>query len=114
MIRHWLANATRETLECMAGQASLPVPLCGPSSPSVYATTGEGEGERGGVGAGGGIRLCRVCACVPAFFLCLEVFIVCFFLALCMGLVMGRFVPVAFTAFFLGRTSSPEEEVEEV
>ena len=30
----------------MAGQASLPAPLCGPSSPSVHATTREGEGEK--------------------------------------------------------------------
>ena len=34
----------------MAGQASLPAPLCGPSSLSVHATTSEGEGEQGGVG----------------------------------------------------------------
>ena len=26
---------------------------------------------------------------------------------------MGRFVPLAFIAFFLGRTSTPEEEEEE-
>ena len=41
----------------MAGQASLPAPLCGPSSPSVHATTREEEEEGGGVGGGGGIRL---------------------------------------------------------
>ena len=35
------------------------------------------------------------------------------FLALSMGVVMGRFVPLAFIAFFLGRTSNPEEEEEE-
>ena len=69
----------------MAGQASLPAPLCGPSSPSVHATKGEGEGERGGVGRGGGIGLCCVCVCVcvcsSAYFLHPNVFTVCRFLA---------------------------------
>ena len=35
------------------------------------------------------------------------------FLALSMGVVVGRFVPLAFIAFFLGRTSTPREEEEE-
>ena len=35
------------------------------------------------------------------------------FLALSMGVVMGRFVPLPFIAFFLGRTSTPEKEEEE-
>ena len=35
------------------------------------------------------------------------------FLELSMGVVVGRFVPLAFIAFFLGRTSTPEEEKEE-
>ena len=35
------------------------------------------------------------------------------FLALGMAVVVGRFGPLAFTAFFLGRTSNPEEEEEE-
>ena len=47
----------------MAGQASLPAPWCGPSSPSVHATTREGEGERGGVGVGE-VSVCDVCVCV--------------------------------------------------
>ena len=54
---YWSADATREALKDMAGQASLPAPLCGPSSPSVHATAREGEGERGGVGGGDGISL---------------------------------------------------------
>ena len=59
-------NATREALKAMAGQASLPAPLCGPSSPSLHATTREGEGEQGGVGGGGDIRLCCVwCVAEP-------------------------------------------------
>ena len=44
-------------LKAMAGEACLPAPLCGPSSPSVHATTREGEEERGAVEGGGGIRL---------------------------------------------------------
>ena len=66
----------------MAGHASLPVPLCGPSSPNAHAATREGEGEgtlllaprcasrfstehgyaggggvkRGGGGGGGGVK----------------------------------------------------------
>ena len=51
----------------MAGQASVPALLCGPSTPSVHAKM-EGEGERGGVGVGGGISLCRVCVCSSANF----------------------------------------------
>ena len=35
------------------------------------------------------------------------------FLALSMGVVVRRFVPLAFIAFFLGRTPTPEEEEEE-
>ena len=58
----------------MAGQASLPAPLCGPSTPSVHATTKEGEGERRGVGGGGGISLSCVCACSSASFLRPDVF----------------------------------------
>ena len=54
-----------------------------------------------------------VCVCVCVYFLRPDVFTVCCFLALCMGMLMGRFVPLGFTAFLLGRTSTPEEEVEE-
>ena len=54
---YWSANTTREALKAMAGQASLSAPLCGPSGPSVHATTREGEGERGGVGGGGCVRM---------------------------------------------------------
>ena len=53
---YWSADATWEALKAMAGQASLPAPFCGPSIPSVHATSRKGEGERG-VGGGGGIRL---------------------------------------------------------
>ena len=91
----------------MAGQASLPAPLCGPSDPSVHATTGEGEGEQGGVGGGGGISLCRACACSCEYSLRPGVFTVCRFLALCLGVVMGRFVPLPGTAFFLGSSVIP-------
>ena len=52
---HWSADATPEALKAMVGQASLPAPLCGPFSPSVHATTREGEEGRGGVGGGGGV-----------------------------------------------------------
>ena len=51
------ADATQEALKAMAGHASLPVPLCGTSGPSVHTTARGGEGERGGEGYGGGIRL---------------------------------------------------------
>ena len=40
--------------------------------------------------------------CVSAYFLRLGIFIVHRFLALCMGVVMDRFVPLAFTAFLWG------------
>ena len=53
-----------------------------------------------------------VCVEVP-YFLRLDVFTVHRFLALCSGLVMGRFVPLAGTTFLLGRTSTPEEVEEE-
>ena len=95
-------RATREALRAMADQASLPAPLCGPSSPSVHATTREGEGERGGVGGGGGIRFWRVCACSSAYFFRPDVFTVQHFLALCLVVVMGHFVPLPGTAFFRG------------
>ena len=97
----------------MADQASLPAPLCAPSSPSVHVTTREGEGDRRGVGGGGGIRLCGVCACSSAYLFRPDVFTMCRFLALCLGVVMGPFAPLPGTAFFLGRTSTPEEGVEE-
>ena len=45
VILYWSADATREALKAMAGQASLPAPLYGPSSPNVHAPIGEGEGE---------------------------------------------------------------------
>ena len=51
--------------------------------------------------------------CISTYFLRADVFTMCRFIALCMGVVMGRFVPLAFTVFFLGRTSTPKEEVEE-
>ena len=86
----------------MAGQASLRAPLCGPSSPSVHATTREGEGERGGVGGGGGIRLCRVCACSSAYFFRPDVFTMRCFLALCLGVVMGHLVPCQAQVSFWG------------
>ena len=79
----------------------------------VHASIGEGEEEQGGVGGGGGITLYCVCACTSANFLRPDVFTVRRLLALCLGVVMGRFVPLPGTAFFLGRTSTPEEEVEE-
>ena len=97
----------------MAGQTTLPAPLCGPSGPRVHATTKEGEGERAGVGGGGGIDLWRVCAGSSAYFFRCDVFTVQRFLALCLGVVMGRFVPLPGTSFFWRRTSTPEEEVEE-
>ena len=61
----WFADATREAPKAMAGQTSLPMPFCGPSSPCLHAAKGEGEGEGGGVRAGGGISLCRMCVCQP-------------------------------------------------
>ena len=54
-----------------------------------------------------------VCACRSAYFFRFDVFTVRHFLALCLGVVMGRFVPLPGTAVFVGRTSTPEEEVEE-
>ena len=54
-----------------------------------------------------------VCACSSAHFLRPDIFTVRRFFALCLEVVMGRFVPVPGTAFFLGRTSTPEEDVEE-
>ena len=53
-----------------------------------------------------------MCACSSAYFFRPDVLTVRRFLALCLGVVMGRFVPLPGTAFFLGRTSTPEEEVE--
>ena len=49
-----------------------------------------------------------MCVCVrsSAYFLRPDVFTVCRFLALCLGVVMGRFVPLPGTAFFPGRTST--------
>ena len=94
----------------MVGEASLPAPLCGPSSPSVHATTREGGGEQGGVGVEEVSNVSCVCVCSSANFFRPKVFTVCCFLALCLGVVMGPFVG---TAFFLGTTSTPEEEVEE-
>ena len=54
-----------------------------------------------------------MCACGSAYFFRPDVFTVQRFLALCLGVVMGRFVPLPGTAFVWGRTSTPEEEVEE-
>ena len=45
VIRYWSADVTWEALKAMAGQASLPAPLCGPSSPNAHAAAREGEGE---------------------------------------------------------------------
>ena len=45
VIPYCSADATREALKAMAGRASLPAPLCAPSSPNVHAATKEGEGE---------------------------------------------------------------------
>ena len=83
----------------MADQASLPTLLCGPSSPSVHATTWEGEGGRGGVG--GGVSLCCVCARRSAYFLGRDVFTMCGFSTLCLGVV------------FFGRTPTLKRKVEE-
>ena len=57
--------------------------------------------------------MCCVCACSSAYFFRSDTFTVCRFLALCLGLVMGRFVPLPGIAFFLGTTSTLAEEVEE-
>ena len=54
-----------------------------------------------------------MCACSSAYFFCPDVFTVQRFLALCLGVVMGGFVPLPGTAFFLGRTSTPEDDVDE-
>ena len=54
-----------------------------------------------------------VCVCVSAYFLAPNIFTVRCFLKFCMGVVMGRFVPLAFKAFHLGKTSTVEEESEE-
>ena len=54
-----------------------------------------------------------VCACSSAYFFRPDVFTVQRFFALCLVVVMGRFVPLLGTAFFWGRTSTLEEEVEE-
>ena len=61
------------------------------------------------------VSKCAVCVCVCSFayFFRPDVFTVCRFLALCLGVVMGRFVPLPGTTFFLGTTSNPEEKVEE-
>ena len=53
------------------------------------------------------------CACSSAYFCRPNVFSVQRFFALCLVVVMGRFVPLPGTAFFWGRTSTSEEEVEE-
>ena len=53
------------------------------------------------------------CACSSAYFFRPDLLTVQRFLALCLVVVMGRFVPLPGTAFFRGRTSTPEEEVEE-
>ena len=45
VILYWSANATREALKALAGEASLLAALCGPSSPNVHVATREGEGE---------------------------------------------------------------------
>ena len=101
----------------MAGQASLPTPLCVTSGPSVHPTTRKGEGERRGVGGRGGIHFCRlcvcVCACSSAYFFRPDAFTVQRFFALCLVVVMGRSVPLPGKAFFWGRTSTPEEEEED-
>ena len=46
----------------MVRQASLHSPFCRPPNPSVHATTGDGEGEQGGVGGREGIRLGHIMA----------------------------------------------------
>ena len=47
-------------------------------------------------------------SCVCTYFLRPDrAFTMRCFLALCLGVVMGRFMPLAGTAFFLGRTSTP-------
>ena len=45
VILYWSTDATWEALKAMAGQASLPAPLCGPSSPNMRAAAREGEAE---------------------------------------------------------------------
>ena len=54
-----------------------------------------------------------MCACSSAYFFRRDVVTVQRFLALCLVVVMRRFVPLPGTAFFWGRTSTLEEEVEE-
>ena len=85
---YWSADATREALKAMAGQGSLPALLCGASSPSVHATTREGEAEQGGVGDGE-VHVCDVCVCVcvcacsSAYFFRPNIFTVQRFFSLC-------------------------------
>ena len=59
------------------------------------------------------VSVCVVCVCSCAYFLRPDIFTVRRFLALCLGVVMGCFVPLPGTVFFLGRTSTPEEVEEE-
>ena len=93
VILYWSANATWEALKAMAGKASLPRHCVGLSALTRMLQQGkERERER------------------TAYFLCPGVHR---FLALSMAVAVGRFVPLAFTAVFLGRTSTPEEEKEE-
>ena len=54
-----------------------------------------------------------VCACRSAYFLRPHMCTVRPFLALCLGVLMGRFLPLEATTFVLRRTSTPDEEVEE-
>ena len=64
----------------------------------------------------GEVSVCDVCVCVcvcsSTYFFRPDVFTVQRFFTFCLVAVMGRFVPLPGTAFFWGRTSTPEEEVE--
>ena len=94
VILYWLADATWAALKAMAGQVSPRTPLCGPSSPNTHVVAKEGEGESS-----------LLLVTMRASLFCTE--------HGSMAVVVGRFVPLAFIAFFLGRTSTPQEEEEE-
>ena len=113
VILYWLADATREALKAMAGQAFPPRRHCVGLPALVCMLVQRKEREREEVYGVEEVLVCVVCVFVSTYFLRSNVFSVHRFLARCMGVVMGRFVPLALTAFLLGGTSNPEEEVEE-
>ena len=90
MILYLSADATREALKAITGQAS---PRRSVGLPALTCMLLQGkERERATYFLRPGVHR---------------------FLALSMGLVVGRFVPLAFIAFFLWRTSTPKEEEEQ-